>query len=61
MPLYHEIDLSDTDVAKKIHEHLSYSQTIDAFCIWCGKESVFEAYEYDQSAWKYPEPTKGRR
>lgn len=41
MPLYHNFDLSVGTVAEKIYNYLSYNDTIDAYCIWCEKESVF--------------------
>lgn len=45
-PLYHEFDLSIKDEEKKIKEFLSYNRTIDAHCLWCEKEGVFNAYDY---------------
>lgn len=45
MPLYEEMDLGDKKVAKKIYELVSFSDTVDAYCIWCDKESVFKATE----------------
>jgi len=46
MPLYHEFDLSEDGIPEVIHDLLSYSGTIDAHCIWCEKESVFDTSEY---------------
>lgn len=46
MPLYHSLDLSVGMVAEKAYEWMAYSGTTDAYCIWCGKESVFDAEEY---------------
>lgn len=45
MPLYHIFDLSIGVVAEKVYEFLSFSGTIDAYCIWCDKESVFDTQE----------------
>jgi len=47
MPLYHVIDISDEKTAYEVYELLSYSGTLDAYCIWCKKDSVFEAEEYN--------------
>ena len=46
MPLYHDFDLALGMVEEKIFELLSNRKTIDAPCIWCGKEGVFTAHEY---------------
>jgi hypothetical protein len=46
MPLYLDFDLSIKTIADKIYDNLSNSDIIDAYCIWCGKESVFHAYNY---------------
>ena len=43
MPLYHIFDLSIGMMAEKIYKFLTFSGTIDAYCIWCDKESVFDA------------------
>lgn len=45
MPLYHGFDLSIGAVAEKVYECISYYGTIDAYCIWCEKESVFDTEE----------------
>ncbi len=45
-PLYREFDLSIKEIEQKIRKIMSYSATIDAYCIWCGKESVFDMQEY---------------
>lgn len=45
MPLYHELDLSIGMTAEKVFENVSYGGTIDAYCIWCDKESVFNTKE----------------
>lgn len=45
MPLYHDFDLSIGVVAEKVYECVSYYGTIDAYCIWCKKESVFDTKE----------------
>ncbi len=55
MPLYHVFDLSIYAIAKKAYEFLSYSGTIDAYCIWCNKESVFNTTEYIYSGTSYSE------
>lgn len=56
MPLYHELDLSIGGIAEKVYTNLSHSGTMDAYCIWCGKESVFNAEEHfygkQYGAWK---------
>src|SRR3990167_2588124 len=56
MPLYHIFDLSIGTVAEKVYEFLSFSGTIDAYCIWCDKESVFDTQEHvystTYSEWK---------
>jgi len=56
MPLYHALDLSIGMVAEKVFEHIAHSATMDAYCIWCDKESVFDAEEYvygkTYSTWK---------
>lgn len=46
MPLYSAFDLSIGTVAEKIYKLLSFSGTIDAYCIWCDKESVFDTQEH---------------
>jgi len=46
MPLYLELDLSDDLTVTKITQHLTYSDTIDAYCIYCNKEGVFKAGDY---------------
>ena len=56
MPLYHTFDLSIGVDAEKVYKLLSYSGTIDAYCIWCDKESVFDTQEHvygtTYSEWK---------
>jgi hypothetical protein len=42
MPLYKEIDLLTAASKKKVLNFLTISTKIDAYCIWCDKESVFE-------------------
>jgi len=42
MPPYHELDLSVGSVAEKVFDLMIYSGTIDAYCVWCDKESVFD-------------------
>ena len=46
MPLYHTFDLSIGAIAEKVYEFLTFSGTIDAYCIWCDKESVFDTDEH---------------
>lgn len=46
MPLYHPFDLSIGTVAEKVYALMSFSGTIDAYCIWCDKESVFDVVEH---------------
>lgn len=46
MPLYNNFDLSKKTIGRKIEEFLFYDKTIDVYCIWCGKEGVFDAYNY---------------
>lgn len=58
MPLYYEISRDDVEIDKIIYELLRYSETIDAYCIWCKKESVFEMdqnYDYLDSSWNWRE------
>lgn len=45
MPLYHGFDLSIGAVAEKVYGCVSYNGTIDAYCIWCKKESIFDTRE----------------
>jgi len=56
MPLYHVFDLAIGVDAEKVYKLLSYSGTIDAYCIWCDKESVFDTQEHvygtTYSEWK---------
>lgn len=42
MPLYHVLDLSIGMLAETVFELLTHSGTVDAHCIWCEKESVFD-------------------
>lgn len=61
MPLYHKIDLAIDTVAQYVYKYVSYEGTIDAYCVWCKKESVFNnvkrihvwpaQYETEFSAW----------
>ncbi len=43
MPLYRAYDLLVGSVKEKIYELMTFSGTIDAYCIWCKKESVFRS------------------
>lgn len=45
MPLYHKFDLAVGMIAEKVFENISYGNTIDAYCVWCDKESVFNTKE----------------
>ena len=45
MPLYSEIDLGNDEDAEKVYECISYTGTVDAYCVWCGKESIFNTTE----------------
>ncbi|MEK7129239.1 MAG: short-chain dehydrogenase [Patescibacteria group bacterium] len=53
MPLYHVFDLAIGVDAEKVYKLLSYSGTIDAYCIWCDKESVFDTQEHVYSSTTY--------
>ena len=44
MPLYRSYDLSILEVKKKVYELMIFSGTIDAYCIWCNKASVFDGH-----------------
>ncbi|MDO8571565.1 MAG: short-chain dehydrogenase [bacterium] len=59
-PLYLVFDLAIGMIAEKIYKQISYSGTIDAFCIWCEKESVFDTVEHVYgttfSIWKKEDP-----
>jgi hypothetical protein len=46
MPLYLEIDLRAEGMARKIHDLISFYGKIDAFCVWCGKDSIFKTNHY---------------
>jgi len=46
MPLYVELKRELKEIDEKICNLLKYNGTIDAYCIWCDKESVFDADEY---------------
>lgn len=43
MPLYRAYDLLIGSIKEKIYELMTFSGTIDAYCIWCKKESVFRS------------------
>lgn len=43
MPLYRSYDLLIGSVKEKIYELMTFSGTIDAYCVWCKKESVFRS------------------
>ena len=64
MPPYHTFDLSIGAVAEKVYKLLSFSGTIDAYCIWCDKESVFDTQEHIYSSttyWEWKKATEFRR
>jgi len=44
MPLYRTYDLGIGTVKEKIYDLMTTGGTIDAYCIWCKKESVFHAH-----------------
>lgn len=46
MPPYHHFGLSIAMTAEKIYKNLTNRNTIDAYCIWCGKEGVFRPHNY---------------
>jgi len=46
MPLYHSINIEEPATHRKIYDLLHYFGTIDAYCIYCEKESVFDTNEY---------------
>jgi len=47
MPLYHSIDLGIEPIAKAALAYLfKFNKTVDAYCIWCNKESVFDIEEH---------------
>jgi len=56
MPLYLVIDIENMNISEQVYELMTYSGTIDAYCIWCDKESVFNTnrcYRSTLSTWKY--------
>lgn len=58
MPLYLDISRTNGKIDQKIYNLLRYSGTIDAYCIWCNSESIFDAkeyfqYEYNTVQWRY--------
>ena len=50
MPLYEEIVLRKKDLLQ-VFQLLTYTQTIDAYCIYCKREGVFKNCE--NPAWRY--------
>lgn len=52
MPLYHEIDFSEPEDSKQIYSLFHFSGTIDAYCVSCEKESVFQTDEYFKNAFE---------
>lgn len=56
MPLYLNLSRDREKIDEQICNLLRYSGTIDAYCIWCGKESVFtaeESYGYRHSSYQW--------
>lgn len=50
MPLYHIVDIQDEQVNEHVYTLMNYNGTLDAYCIYCDKESIFDAYDwYDSS------------
>lgn len=47
MPLYLRYDLSDRRIAKKIFWNLTHEETVDAYCVECKKDGIFNASEYN--------------
>jgi hypothetical protein len=43
-PLYYDFDLTVETTADSIFEWLAFSSTVDAYCITCGKASVFTCH-----------------
>lgn len=54
MPLYTAFDLTVRSVAERVFSNISYAGTIDAYCIYCEKESVFKTSEkiHIDAQWK---------
>ncbi|OGH71470.1 MAG: hypothetical protein A2921_02460 [Candidatus Magasanikbacteria bacterium RIFCSPLOWO2_01_FULL_43_20b] len=46
MPPYHSFDLSLQADSAKIYKILTNRGTIDAYCIWCDKDGVFNAHNF---------------
>lgn len=44
MPLYRNYDLGIGMIKEKIYELMTSGGTVDAYCIWCKKDSVFQAH-----------------
>ncbi len=55
MPLYRTYDLGIGTVKEKIYELMTTGGTIDAYCIWCRKESVFHASPSSRAKLRYTE------
>jgi len=56
MPLYFPIGIKEEAISKKVHGLMIYEGTIDAYCIWCEKDSVFhtqKSYPHDFNSWRY--------
>jgi hypothetical protein len=56
MPLYLINYIKDDAQAEVVYKLESYGGTIDAYCIWCEKESVFDTHEYvidEFGTWRY--------
>lgn len=55
MPLYLDIDLSSKENSIRVHELMHFNDTIDAYCVSCKKESVFDTsqrYPHDYETWE---------
>src|SRR3989344_4330069 len=44
MPLHHPYDLAIGMIKEKVYNLMTFEGTVDAYCIWCRKESVFRAH-----------------
>lgn len=53
MPLYHEYNISDNDIAEAVYNCLMFDGKIDAYCIWCKKESIFDTHSSFSVVSKY--------
>ncbi|MEK7601569.1 MAG: short-chain dehydrogenase [Patescibacteria group bacterium] len=51
MPLYRTYDLAIGSIKEKVYELMIAQQTVDAYCIWCRKQSVFQTHS--PTRWTY--------